>query len=78
MTFTDDDLKRLKEHIRLGVDPRLQIEGYEALLARLEASENANVRAQHLLDRVDWKSGLPGEIDNLVDALKVWRKACGK
>ena len=70
MTFTDDDLKRLKSG---AYDPRLiqTVEQVQALLARLEAAEELNFRmwAYH--------RGQGDDVD-FEQALKSWRKLAGK
>jgi hypothetical protein len=74
MTFTDDDLKRLKEDLQERKDDhyelagRLDIESMEALLARLEAAE---ILIEAFMDREGmgpfWK-----------EEYEAWRKAAGK
>ncbi len=77
MTFTDDDLKRLKELMFT----EFEIEDIDAqnilnLLARLEAAERAIfslqiIRGCCLMD----KTHFHGDEDSLV---KAWRKSAGK
>lgn len=63
MTFTDDDLKRLKEML----DPKdnrilvgWQVEEWRALLARLEAAEAYVECARHLLEALlSYKKYIP-------------------
>lgn len=85
MTFTDDDLKRLKDAINSLFtqmepgDRYLNIERHDvkALLARLEAAEwcASNLDANH-----DVLEGVNDEDDMALidDALKAWRKAKGE
>jgi hypothetical protein len=61
-TFTDEDLKRLKEWAKDGWSPNI-----EALLARLEAAEMVIKKSWQVRDTV-----------NLEDERQVWRKAAGK
>lgn len=74
MTFTDEDLKRLKESLVNQADTK----GFKALIARLEAAERVmnefvlpeNVgRCRRLL--------LNNEC-SACDAVIVWRKAAGR
>lgn len=69
MSFTDDDLKRLKEGIRTGnfdFTEALLPGQMQALLARLEAAEN-------------WALALLGtDITKARQDEEAWRKACGK
>jgi hypothetical protein len=74
MTFTDDDLKRLKEKMpNLNLGNPLVLERHQAvsLLARLEAAENA-VESADGCDK--------GEVDSAQMRLdiKSWRKWAGK
>lgn len=67
MTFTDEDLKRLKDHAnekywRFYCDSKV----VNPLLARLEAAEE-------YIDHLQQCDGCNDEI-----AYKIWRKACGK
>lgn len=64
LKFTDDDLEQLKEDIKrqpLG----LTQSSWEALLARLDAAENAK-RSHYSFENC------------MCDACQVWRKAAGK
>lgn len=74
MSFSDDDLKRLK----IGAcDPRLinTVEMVQALLARLEAAERI-MRAEHNDDSGTMSRCIsPCE---LCEAMEAWRKASGK
>lgn len=67
MTFTDDDLKRLKEN---GPEWELSYEKLAALLARLEAAEDALAHSHGLGST--WCCEKAKELD------KSWRKAAGK
>ncbi len=67
MTFTDDDLKRLKEGISKGSIPICDNGFLLALLARLEAAE-------HFIDKTT--DTYPHTKDS--DVYRVWRKASGK
>jgi hypothetical protein len=69
MTFTDDDLKRLKEQrviVHEGIHVAVKKVELQALLARLEAAER--VIAKHF------------ELMNIstFEELQAWRKAAGK
>ena len=65
MTFTDDDLKRLKEDVNEeGSSYRIPTEDLFALLARLEAAERVILETD--------ERHLP------LDAWQAWRKAAGK
>ncbi len=68
MTFTDDDLKRLKHYVNHPDDPPDIISiDYRALLARLEESEHFVTKAvdsyPHLKDS---------------DVYRKWRESCGR
>lgn len=73
MTFTDEDLKRLKE--RCESDDLIGIFDYElpALLARLEAAEKIVIF--DCLHDPKAKCGCTKELNQLIQA---WRKAAGK
>ena len=74
--FTDDDLKRLKECVRISFDPRFQISDYKSLLARLEASE---VALQILIKLDEESAGEPPlKVSPLDKTIKLWRQAAGK
>lgn len=77
MTFTDDDLKRLKEDVqvfeRLEVSPFSSKEAIAALLARLEAAERIVNRM--CVHAGPWRGKLD---DCFKDDVKAWRKASGK
>lgn len=89
MTFTDDDLTRLKEDIhknktRTGIRFNLHYptKTLEALVARLEAAEWACKRADALGECI---AEFPKEtyawsehMQALDDAVEAWRKAAGK
>jgi hypothetical protein len=77
MTFTDDDLKRLKDDMELGVTTLLFPEIAKALLARLEASERVCLGAvsQRIVHTPhECYDGNPIR----VEIVEAWRKACGK
>ena len=68
MTFTDDDLKRLKERAdfhRFDTNGLMSREIFDALLARLEAAEKV-IKKYHTWE--DWDDS----------AYKAWRKAAGR
>ena len=70
MTFTDEDLKRLKEDLKKRTGENvlcryLTYDDVDALLLRLEAAENCITK--HVVD--EW-------ID--CGCMKEWRKAAGK
>lgn len=80
MTFTDDDLKRLKELATLAessgwsMDEETDFnhffyEHFYAVLARLEAAEKFAENAWEWMDSGD---------DKIVKQYEVWRKAAGK
>ncbi len=80
MTFTDDDLKRLREYVE-RLDGK--IEGFwafpfdiKALLARLEAAETAS----EVADNISRNGGISfGSAEAILkDYLKAWREAAGK
>lgn len=83
LTFTDDDLKRLKEvAMRTNHDSDETVTCYgelRALIARLEAAEKAN--AMLLLvcqdDRQSYEYS-EGVLSQAEDAMEAWRKAAGK
>lgn len=75
MSFSDADLKRLKDSVSAwdhdtDLDAELLAKNLEALLARLEAAEYALVR---------WQA-IPGDTRTLGidEAMDKWRKAAGK
>jgi hypothetical protein len=78
MTFTDDDLKRLKDYIRddeaqsgIRFAIPINVGKCKALLARLEAAEKALEGYISLeYERVNY--------DEVVQWTKAWRKAAGK
>ena len=89
MTFSDDDLKRLKEKlpmVNLG-DP-LVLEKHQAiaLLARLDAAEKCCTNAWNIEDIIEVpselgltsQSVLVREIDEFRESYKTWRKAAEK
>lgn len=85
MSFTDEDLKRLKEWMATPRGPRFGLfpEDVEGLLARLEAAEKLALRSWtgHKKDCIEGKnlSGGPSScICDMGDSLMVWRKSCGK
>lgn len=88
MTFTDDDLKRLKEEL-IGHDPRIvtplanEYPKLWSLLARLEAAEN-NMRGHVGICRrwytnkiMDMKYLKTVCVCGKRETEKAWRKACG-
>jgi hypothetical protein len=76
MTFTDDDLKRLKESLHKTDDGcneycRPPCGELDALLARLEAAEEVCMAANETV--------ITGELFTQLDnAYNAWRKAAGK
>lgn len=81
MSFTDDDLKRLKADIAYTDETREQmvinwtrLEMIKALLARLEAAEEA-IHEMEYCTSAGWNTTTRGLI---WDAIKAWRKAAGK
>jgi len=78
--FTDDDLKRLKEHIKVHFgdfngECQLTAEGLSLLVARLEAAERiCNYVANNDIDIPD----LEKEFQWCDEAIINWRKAAGK
>lgn len=82
MTFTDDDLKRLKEDNMAGEGtkhPWIITFNLEALLARLEAAETLCALTEfHYGDIRKYGNPESGQDAELTDAVEVWRKAAGK
>ncbi len=90
MTFTDDDLKRLKEDTKSRRDDsyelagRLDIDSMDALIARLEAAEKRGSMAwmcqMELMARMSTTSIM--ECDSILSLFKKaddeWRKVAGK
>lgn len=85
MNFTDDDLKRLKEH--LVIDEQFHVnsvwverEWTKALIARLEAAESIAFQSSLQLEmhdkdlRIEYSSTW----EVLRNLLEVWRKAAGR
>ena len=77
MTFSDDDLKRLKESLMTYEDEQHQcyrVKEFKALLARLEAAENPARGSQHnhAVDRP------PQNLCRRCKADEAWRKAAGR
>lgn len=73
MSFSDEDLKRLKDEVLSGNYDWTEIltpESMKALLARMEAAENFR---QLVLAK--WRARMPQE---LVDADEDWKKAAGR
>lgn len=68
MTFTDDDMKRLKESLK-GTYRNLPIDDLAALLSRLVAAERVADHFQHKANT----ECLECEV-----SLEAWRKAAGK
>jgi hypothetical protein len=76
MTFTDDDLKRLKEfkdkhqyfNFPTAWDANEQYDLINALLARLEAAEKVLIHVEKYFNPSDYGNRL----------LNKWRKAAGK
>lgn len=77
MTFTDEDLKRLKEKVFATpkedwIHPHERPEYYKALIDRLEAAE---MIATHVASR--WKDS-PFYVLGTEELIEAWRKAAGK
>ena len=76
MSFSDEDLKRLKEIFECS--PQIDVHGFtdenfKALLARLEAAERIVNRM--CVHAGSWRGKLDGCFK---DEVKAWRKAAGK
>jgi hypothetical protein len=84
MTFTDDDLKWLKELEDISSTPvEFQADApiliitrpiFEALLARLEAAE----KALKLYNTMDFRSDDPDDWGKIGDVIDAWRRSCGE
>jgi hypothetical protein len=81
MTFTDDDLKRLKEWVDDAILNNYYIEGkpelFKDLLARLEAAERVCEASEKVVRPKERIGNAPLE-QAIYDALEAWRKAAGK
>ena len=73
MTFTDDDLKKLKKEFADWNFPRVDNNVMEALLARLEAAEKV---CKFISDKSYLE--LPDNAKRLATLELAWRKAAGK
>lgn len=75
MTFTDDNLKRLKESLERRMKSEfvtwVEVQDMQALLSRLEAAEA-------LLPAWQQQNGEPETRKIYLDAEKAWRKAAGR
>lgn len=71
MSFTDGDLKRLKEDVVFLVDSKAMGTDLDALLARLEAAEAVleDPDMQQFLATAGWE---------FAAVIEAWRKAAGK
>lgn len=92
MSFTDDDLKRLKDLVemnRLGsirIAPEMTVDQLKALLARLEAAECGLLSAWSVEDMLHIPEELGASASktclNAIDKFRedyfAWRKAAGK
>ncbi len=77
MTFTDDDLKRLKEYGECKADFFFcENASLDSLLARLETAEVAVQEAQLFI--LGGTAGGDIHWESFQDAYKVWCKAAGK
>lgn len=83
MTFTDDNLERLKEETtrhgggKCGVDCQYPLIDILGLLARMEAAEqvvSGVAKIHNLCFELDWQKYLP----EIVTAYFDWRKKAGK
>ena len=72
--FTDDDLKRLKEDIRLSTTVIDSVD-LQALLARLEAAEKTCIDLGHIIVHCNHK---PEGWDRCEKSFKAWRKTKGE
>lgn len=85
MTFTDNDLKQLKETLsKFGIDPGIDVCNYfeasdeiAALLSRLEAAENVVTASQALKSAEQIMYGNSTILREYNEALEAWRKAAG-
>jgi hypothetical protein len=84
MSFTDDDLKRLKDG--LNGPESAWFDGYTvktvlAFLARLEAAENSALDVPALCKEFDYCEEMDSYSQMSLDALerhKAWLRSCGK
>jgi hypothetical protein len=77
MSFTDDDLKRLKRYVKNGSVECISFEDVEALLARLEAAEAVCKASSEVVRPRERIGDAPREL-KILNALEAWRKAAGK
>lgn len=79
MSFTDEDLKRLKELLAKTIEPnsddardfcRLAVDNCSTIIARLEAAEKCAEWIKHV--------GLDSVADMHHEYYEAWRKECGK
>jgi len=71
--FTDDDLKRLKEHlVQASFDIEGEIPKLTALLARLESAEKV------IVESLDYKGKSFIGLDDWHKAYEAWRKSKGE
>jgi hypothetical protein len=81
VTFSDDDLKRLKEYIKRRPEGYIAVPDFEALLARLEAAERVIDRLNECnREQYDEESVCSGWYCNswIDSEIRVWRKVAGK
>lgn len=69
MSFTNEDLERMKECLKIGLPMKLSVEQIQAILSRLEAAERCVEVMKECSECNSWNASLA--------ALKDWRKACG-
>ena len=87
MTFTDEDLKRLKEWARIRCNHAEELHctscDIDALIARLEAAEGVIMATLELddfiaLERAPDLESYNRVVEKATGALKLWQKARGK
>lgn len=82
-TFTDDDLKQLKDFVkRHELQPDYTVHTangvMEALLARLEAAEKALAWSESLTTGHLFAENVIAHVNQFLADLDIWRKAAGK
>jgi hypothetical protein len=83
MTFTDDDLERVKFAMTTMYLPVMNPKVIEALIARLETAERVAIMAEECLKNASWDGEENIEVASvflhgLFEKLPTWRKTAGK
>jgi hypothetical protein len=79
MTFTDEDLGRLKEELAANRRMEWPMPDCEAFIARLEAAEKCATSAGAIInDHLGINSNDERLARDYAEAVAVWRKAAGK